>query len=142
MAIAMTVDELLRSPQLRNYAAMPEADALTQADALQEADLLDIRFLAAESSLAMLFDLRTSLQFRMANTAVMVLHSIYEFYWARGDSGPPYPVGHYVMSSRPSTDNGKLTYELVTLRGWNTRVVAASAEFIVGSIPDLPASPP
>jgi hypothetical protein len=77
----MSIDELLNDPARRDQAAMPEMDALVDGDALQEGDLVDVRFDADGSSVAMLLDLRAALQFRVASTAVLVLRGV------RGCSG-------------------------------------------------------
>jgi hypothetical protein len=138
----MTIDELLRSPQRRDHAAMPEADALTEVDGLQEADLVDARFIAGEASLAVLFDLRTALQFRMANTAVLVMRGVRQVDWTWDELPGPGRVAHYVMSSKPDVDGSLFTLELVCLRGWRLSAVATSAEFFVGDVPDLPEVPP
>ncbi len=138
----MTIDELLRSPERRDHVAMPETDALTEVDGLQEADLVDARLIVADASLAVLFDLRTALQFRMANTAVLVMHDIGQVDWARGEPPGSRRVAHYVMSSKPGVKGGLFTLELVCLRGWRLNAVASSAEFFVGDVPELPEAPP
>lgn len=69
----MRIDELLKSAQRRRFAAMPETDALTEEDGLQEACLLDVHYALKESRLAMLFDLRQALQFRMPEVGVLVI---------------------------------------------------------------------
>lgn len=138
----MSIDELLRSSSRREHAAMPESDALTEVDGLQEADLVDARFLAGESSLALLFDLRTALQFRMANTAVLVLREVATFDWSCAEPRGRGRVAHYVMSSRPDVKAGCFALEMVCLRGWRLSAIASSAEFFVGDVPGLPEAPP
>jgi hypothetical protein len=138
----MRISELLNSPTRRDHAAMPEMDALVDLDALQEADLVDARFDAESSSVVMLFDLRTALQFRLANTAVLVLRGVDEFHWSAGEPRGPRPVAHYVMSSKPGVDRNRFTLELVCLRGWRLNAIASAAEFFVGDIPGLSEAPP
>jgi len=138
----MIIDELLRSPDRRDHGAMPETDALTEVDALQEADLVEARFSVGESSLALLFDLRTALQFRLANTAVLVLHGVEQSHFDCDEAGGARRVAHYVMSSKPSVDGGRFAIDLVCLRGLRLRAVAASAEFFVGDVIGLPEAPP
>lgn len=137
----MSIDELLSSPVRRDHAAMPEMDALVDCDALEEADLVDVRFGADDSSLAMLLDLRTALQFRLANTAV-VLRGVEEFRWVTGGPRGSRRAAHYVMSSQPGVQTDRFTLELVCQRGWRLNAIATSAEFFVGDIPDLPEAPP
>lgn len=139
----MTIDELLRNPERRDHAAMPETDALTEVDGLQEADLVDARLDVARSLLVVLFDLRTSLQFRMANTAVLVMHDVAEVQWVADERWEHRRrVAHYVMSSKPNIEGDRFTFELVCLRGWRLSAVASTAEFFVGDVPDLPEAPP
>ena len=138
----MTIDELLRSPQRRDHAAMPETDALTELDGLQEADLVDARFVASEASLAVLFDLRGSLQFRMANVAVLAMRDVRHVDWTCAEPRGPRWVAHYVMGSKPDILKDLFKLELVCLRGWRLSAMATSAEFFVGDVPGLPEAPP
>lgn len=138
----MTIEDLLRSGERRSYAAMPETDALTEVDGLQEADLVDVRLLAGEASLALLFDLRTALQFRMANTAVLVMREVERFSWTCAERPGSHRVAHYVMSAKPDVKQGLFTLDVVCLRGWHLDAEASSAEFFVGDVPQLPEAPP
>lgn len=142
MESVMTIDELLRSPQRRDHAAMPETDALTEVDGLQEADLVDARLIVGEASLAVLFDLRTALQYRMANTAILVMRDVGQVNWICLEQRGPRRVAHYVMSSKPDVKESLFGLELVCLRGWRLSASAAYAEFFVGDVPDLPEAPP
>ncbi len=138
----MSIEELLSSPDRRGYAAMPETDALVEVDGLQEADLVDVRFDADAGSLVLLFDLRTALQFRLANTAVLVMRDVEEVRWFSKEERGDRRTAHYVMSSNPTTREGRFVFELVCLRGWDLSAVSSSAEFFVGDVPDLPSAPP
>ncbi len=140
----VSIEELLQSSDRRQHAAIPEMDALEEADALQEADLVDVRFDIGGSSLAMLFDLRTALQFRLANTAVLVVRDVEQVHWvATHESALSRGrVAHYVMSSTPVTGEGGFAFELVCLRGWHLHIAGSSAEFFVGDIPGLAGVPP
>jgi hypothetical protein len=121
---------------------MPEADALTDVDALQEANLVDVRLLAHESSVAAIFDLRTALQFRMANTALMVMHGLRHVEWHGVEALGSSRIAHTVVSSEPNATQGLFTFGLVCLHGWRLTAVAGSAEFFVGDVPELPEVPP
>ena len=138
----MTIDELLKSPKRRDHAAMPETDALTEIDGLQEADLVDVKPVVGEASLAVLFDLRTALQFRMANTAVLVMRGVGQVHWTCDEPRTLHRVAHYVMGSNPDVRGSLFSLELVCLGGWRLSAVASSAEFFVGDVPDLPEAPP
>ncbi len=141
MEQVISINELLLSVDRRKHAAMPEIDPLVEADALQEADLVDVRFDACTSSLAMLLDLRTSLQFRLANTALLVLRDINEFHWGPSEA-QARRVAHYVMSSRPGVVRNRFSLEVVCLRGWRLSAAASSAEFFAVDIPTLSGAPP
>jgi hypothetical protein len=138
----VTLEELLRNPRRRAYAALPETDALTEPDGLQEADLVDVRLLGDEGSLAILFDLRTALQFRMANTAVLVMRDVVHAEWSSERTRAAGRVAHYVGSSKPEIRGDLFALELVCLRGWRLSATASSAEFFVGDVLGLPEAPP
>ncbi|MDA8044450.1 MAG: hypothetical protein M0Z30_04310 [Actinomycetota bacterium] len=138
----MSITELLNDPGRRDHASMPEMDALVDADALQEADLVDVRFDAGSSSVALLLDLRTALQFRLANTAVLVLRDVKELYWAADEPQGARRIAHYIMSSKPGVDLNRFALEVVCLRGWRFRATGLTAEFYVGDVPGLPEAPP
>lgn len=138
----MTVDELLRNPRRRDYAAAPETDALVVVDGLLEADLLDIRLVLTEVSLALLFDLRNALRFRMPDMAVLVMRGITQVVSAWDESPGHRWLTHPVVGSNPVVKGGFFTFELACERGFGLNAVSASAEFFVGDVPDLPAAPP
>lgn len=138
----MDVEELLNDPTRYQYASMPESDALVEIDSLQEADLVDVRLEASKSLLAMIFDLRTALQFRLANTAVIAFRGVHNLNWNSTESQGTRHVAHYVMSSKPMIMTTGIALELVCLNGWSLKVEAASAEFFVGSMPKLPDAQP
>jgi hypothetical protein len=138
----MNLSEFLRSPSRRDQAATPEMNALVDRDALREADLVDVRFDGGCLSVALLLDLRTSLQFRLANTAALILNGVEEMHWSSREPRGPRWVAHYVMSSRLDVDTNRLSLELVCLGGWRLNAVASAAEFIVGNVSGLPETQP
>jgi hypothetical protein len=138
----MTIEELLTIAPRRFDVAEPEADALRDLDALQEADLVDVRVSAQSATVAVLLDLRTALQYRHANTAVLAWRGVEELRWSSTEPSGSHRVAHYVMSSVPGRDGGRYALELACLRGWQLAVVALAADFYVGDIPDLPEAPP
>ena len=58
-----------------------EMDPLREVDALQEAQLLDSRVCHLTSTAALLFELRTSLQFEVGNSALLVVRGLRSFEW-------------------------------------------------------------
>jgi hypothetical protein len=138
----MVIEDLFDYPLRRAYAAMPEMDALTEPDALQEADLVDIRFDVSRSVVGLLFDLRSALQFRMANTALLVGHDVQRFTLSGETSPGRSRMAHYVVSSRPDNRDLQFSIAIGCLQACRLELAAASAEFFVGDIPDLPEAPP
>ncbi|MEU5612973.1 hypothetical protein ACI2L4_01900 [Streptomyces sparsogenes] len=59
-----------------------EVDPLREADALVEAQLLDSRVCPLTSTAALLFELRTSLQFDVGNAALLVVRGLRSFGWS------------------------------------------------------------
>jgi hypothetical protein len=135
------IKDLLSDPQRHRFASMPEADALTEPDALQEADLVDAHFEVQQSELAILFDLRTSLQFRMANTGLVVVRAVDTFEWT-GEPMLGRRTAHYVMSSKPSITYEHFSIAISCLGGWRLSCRGRAAEFFVGNIEGLPSAPP
>jgi hypothetical protein len=136
------IDELLRSPARISLGGMPEADALTEVGALQEAGLVDVRTDAIGGRVELLFDLRSALQFRMADTAVLVVTGVTKLEIDRRAAGTVSRGTPYVMSSVPSIDGDWLDFRVVCLGGWSVHVRGRGAEFFVGNVLDLPAAPP
>lgn len=138
----MTIDELLRSSRRRDFAAMPESDALTEEDALLEAGLLDIRFSLAEARIDPLFDLRVAWQFRVSDAAVLVLREMSQVDVVSPEP-PNYPrFAPPVMRSTPGIEGNHFTFYLGCLDGSEMRATSAAAEFFVGDIPGLPEAQP
>lgn len=141
MGRPLNVIDLVALTDGRRFAGMPEMDAITDRDALQEADLVDVRLTAVGGWLAVLFDLRTSLQFRLANTAVLVMRGVQRVDLVLGESGE-HRSAHYVMTSVPAVRGALFSVELVCLNGWRLSSAATAAEFYVGDVAGLPPTPP
>ncbi len=138
----MIIDDLLRSPARHSLGSMPEADALTEPGALQEAGLVDVRLDAIGGRIEFLFDLRSALQFRMADTAVLAVVGLRRLEVDRTTTSPVTRGTPYVMSSVSKIDDGWLDFAVVCLGGWSVDVRGRGAEFYVGNVIDLPDTPP
>jgi hypothetical protein len=138
----MNIADLLESPLRVDLMPTPETDALAEQDALREADLVDVRFAADRQSMVMLFDLRTSLQFRMANAAVLAMMGVNQLQWNTDVLRQPRRSAHYVMSSKPCWAKDHFTLELSCLGGWLVNANALGAQFLVGNMSQLPEAPP
>ncbi|MGZ4617124.1 MAG: hypothetical protein ACXV5Q_00850 [Frankiaceae bacterium] len=138
----ITIGELLwPNPDLRHFAAKPEMDPLTEEDALQEAQLLDVRFDALRSTVALLFELRTALQLREANTGVLVAYGVRELSWTaepRSTSRTAWAVG----GSIPRNEDRLFGLTLGMWPGAQLELRAESAAFFAGDVPGLDEAPP
>jgi len=140
----ITVEDLLRPDgRWREFASLPEMDPLTEDGALQEAQLLDVRFDALRSTVGLLFELRTALQLREANTGVLVAHQVHELSWAAerlhyGDEPPPMNrMAWAVGGSIPRNENRLFGLALGMWPGAQLMLRAESAAFFAGDVPGL-----
>lgn len=110
------IEDLLQDAGRREFAAVPEADALTDEGALQEAALVGLQVDAVCARAWLLFDCRGASQIEMGNTAVVDWSPV---------SGPD---GWHVEIARvPSS---------------RLSVSGAEAEFFVGDVPGGDEPPP
>lgn len=136
-------DLLLSSPRLREYASMPEMDPLTEEDTLQEAQLLDIRFDALTGVIGIIFELRTALQLREANTGVLIARHVQDLTWTGPDRDTAL-TAWTVGSSVPRLKDRRFSVSLVMWPhpGAQLSLTAESAAFFVGDVPGLADAPP
>jgi hypothetical protein len=138
----ITIGELLRpDPYLRHVAAKPEMDPLTEEDVLQEAQLLDVRFDTLRSTVGLLFELRTALQLREANTGVLIARGVRQLFWTaepRSTSRTAWAVG----GSIPRIEDRLFGLTLGMWPGAQLELRAESAAFFVGDVPGLDEAPP
>lgn len=138
----MIASDLLHDPKRRSYGAMPEMDALTEEGALQEAALIDARFIVAESTVALLFDLRLAIQLRLGNTGILIVHELRKLEWVRGASPSSHRVWHAVTGSIPDNRDGRFSLRIGLAPDAELRLEGDSAEFYVGDVPGLSETPP
>jgi len=134
----MLLEELLISRTEVGHA--PVMDALSEAGALQEAQLLDVRVCALTSTVGLLFDLRTALQLRTANTAVVVGRGVQEFSWS-AEHRKTARTAWNVAGSEPARGD-LFSLSLAFFPRASLRLVSERAEFYVGEVPGLGATPP
>ncbi len=135
-------DLLVPDPRQREFASMPEMDPLTEADALQEAQLLDVRFDVLTGVAGLLFELRTALQLREANTGVLVVHGVRELAWF-GPGRDTFLTAWSVGSSIPRAQDGLFALSLVMWPhpGARLSLTGESGAFFVGDVPKLAEAP-
>lgn len=141
LGVLMKIEDLFSDVGRRRFAAQPEMDPLTEADALQEAQLLDVRVHALTSTAAMLFDLRTALQFMEGNTALLIAHGVREFGWS-AEPRSSVRTAWNVVSSEPSVCDGTFSIEFGFVPSARLVLRAASAEFYVGDVAAIGETPP
>ncbi|NYE96240.1 hypothetical protein FHU41_002490 [Psychromicrobium silvestre] len=131
-------DLLLPDPGLRWYGAQPEMNPLTEDDALQEAQILDVRFDALRSTVGVLFELRTALQLRQANTGVLIARGVREISWSTGGQSPRPRFAWVVAGSTIGIADRLFDLRLSGLHpGAQLVLVAESAAFFTGDVPGL-----
>lgn len=116
--------------------APAEADPFAEPDALLEAQLLDVRFEVLTSTLGLLFEFRTAMNFVDGDTALLLARNVEEFKWS-GEPRPTEKTAWNVVGSVPSVVNGRVVLELDFLPVAQARIVAKRAEFYVGDVPGL-----
>lgn len=77
----ISIDDLIHVESRSESFGSVEVDALREADALQEAQLLDSRVCHLTSTAALLFELRTSLQYDIGNSALLIIRGLNSFDW-------------------------------------------------------------
>jgi hypothetical protein len=135
----IVIEDLLRPDRgWREYASQPEMDPLTEDDALQEAQLLDLRFDALRATVGLLFELRSALQFRDANTGVLVARGVRELSWVgpkRSTDRTAWTVDGSVISNTERAFG--LDLGMWPAPGAQLHLVAESAAFFTGDVPGL-----
>jgi hypothetical protein len=137
----IVIEDLLFASDLRRHDGSPEMDPLTEADALQEAQLLDLRFDALRSSVGLIFELRTALQLREANTGLLVAHGVREIAWSANIRSTDRAAWN-VMRSTPHCEDRLFTLNIVMSPQARLTLVAQSAGFYVLDVPGLDDAPP
>jgi hypothetical protein len=98
-------------------------------------------FNPVEMCAGLLFDLRVAEQLRMANTGLVVLWGVEVLQW-RAEPRTTPRTSWNVASSVPSNKDGSVNLRLVFFPSAEMNVLARSAAFFAGDVPDLPDAPP
>jgi hypothetical protein len=110
-------------------------------DVLQEATLLKVLTSFPQNSILALIDLRTSLQFREANTAVLAVRGLNRLNWS-GDSSEPGRMAWSVMSSGISSVGRNVEVTLDCHPPGQLRIAGRKFAFYCGNVSELPQDPP
>jgi hypothetical protein len=135
------VEDLLHASELDRHDGHPEMDPFTEADALQETQVLDLRFDALRSSIGCIFELRSALQLRAANTGVLVAQKVHTFAWT-SDSRSTDATAWTVITSTPRLENRLVQLDLEIIPEASLRIVAEVMAFYVVEVPNLDDAPP
>ncbi|MFJ2173884.1 hypothetical protein ACIQVO_30320 [Streptomyces sp. NPDC101062] len=134
--------DLLWTPLVpRDAEAGAETNPLRETDALQEAQLLDVRWHALSSTLGLLFELRTAMQFEEGAAAVLMVRGAREFAWDGSPAGFPLTAWN-VVGSEPSRTADSFGMKLSFYPEARLRLTGKSAEFYVVDVPGLGDTPP
>ncbi|MFI6344143.1 hypothetical protein [Streptomyces sp. NPDC050560] len=118
-----------------------DPNPLREVDALQESQLLDSRVCQLNSTAALLFELRTSLQFDAGNAALLVVRRLGYFGW-RSSTLPTPPAALTVVSSEPDStaDSFRMSFEFFPAARLD--VAGSQAEFYVLEVEGIGDAPP
>ncbi|MFF7155365.1 hypothetical protein [Streptomyces sp. NPDC008139] len=137
----IAVEDLLWAPGRVSGVPGPEMDPLVERDALQEAQVLDLRVHALTSTVGLLFELRTALQFEYGNAAVLILRGVQEANWrALQRSGEK--TAWSVVGSEMRSGSGLLELSIMLSPRASIDIRGTSAEFYVLDVPDIGEVPP
>lgn len=137
----MRLRELLAGDVRGALVGSPEVDPLTEKDALQEARLNELIFDAVTRRVGLLFDLRGSLQLRMAHTGLLVLDSVEGLSW-NSERRLTTRTAWNVVGSLPVNEDGMINLRLFFFPDAELRVVARGGAFYAGDVPGLADTPP
>ncbi|MFD4524186.1 hypothetical protein ACFWP7_09745 [Streptomyces sp. NPDC058470] len=130
--------------QTRPYSAVRdsiEVDPLREVDALQEAQLLDSRVCNLTSTAALLFELRTSLQFEVGNSALLVVRGLRSFDWKSSAKHVPL-TALTVVSSVPDRLGESFCARFAFFPDAHLAVAGDLAEFYVLELEGIGDVPP
>ncbi|MFM9734279.1 hypothetical protein ACKI17_40195 [Streptomyces niveiscabiei] len=118
-----------------------EPDPLREADALQEAQLLDSRVCQLTSTAALLFELRTSLQFDAGNAALLVVRGVRSFAWSSSVTPVPFAALTVVSSvADRAADGFRAGFDFFPAA--RLEVMGAQADFYVLEVDGIGDIPP
>ncbi|MCU1471784.1 MAG: hypothetical protein JWQ39_2933 [Glaciihabitans sp.] len=131
-----TIEDLLWLSGRSDGCPAPAANPLTDRNALQEAQLLDVRFDALRSTIALIFELRVSLQFDEGNTGVLIARAVRDIDWKVSKS-PSTRTAWNVVSSSVTQRGDAFEFRLGTWPDALMSLTASNLEFYVGEVPEL-----
>ncbi|MFI1658594.1 hypothetical protein ACH4ZU_27380 [Streptomyces sp. NPDC020472] len=137
----ISVNDLFKAGFYSSALDSAESDPLRELDALQESQLLDIRVCQLTSTAALLFELRTSLQFEVGNAALLVVRGLRSFGWNSPTVQGPL-TAMTVVSSVPDRINDSFRARFAFFPEARLEVVGDLAEFYVLAVEGISDAPP
>ncbi|MEU6589337.1 hypothetical protein ABZ923_08900 [Streptomyces sp. NPDC046881] len=138
----ITVNSLVASrPEIAAIAEAADPNPLREADALQESQLLESRVCQLTGTVALLFDLRTSLQFDIGNAALLVVRGVSSFGWSSSAVQVPL-AAMTVVSQLPARSPGSFRTRFGFFPDAQLDVAGAQAEFYVLEVDGISDVPP
>ncbi|MFW5420883.1 hypothetical protein J0910_30135 [Nocardiopsis sp. CNT-189] len=136
-----SIENLIRERSFSPPSRPLEMDPLRENNALQEAQLLDSRVCPLTSVAALLFEMRTALQFKDGNAALLVVRNLHSFNWTSSSMETPF-VALTAVSSIPECEDNLFHMRL----GFYLEAQLASAgnltEFYLLDVEEISEAPP
>ncbi|MFF3350549.1 hypothetical protein [Streptomyces sp. NPDC002779] len=137
----ISINDLVHARPYPEFLGSVEVDPLREADALQEAQLLDSRVCHLTSTAALLFELRTSLQFDVGNSALLVVRGLHSFDWKSPAKQVPF-AALTVVSSAADRLSDSLRARFEFFPAAHLAVAGDLAEFYVLEVEGIGDVPP
>ncbi|MGA5711289.1 hypothetical protein ACPCK8_33290 [Streptomyces cellulosae] len=136
-----SIEDLFRGEQNGTSADPVDWDPLLEADALQEAGLLDCRVCPLTGRAGLLLDMRTALQYRTGDAALLVVRGLASFRWSE-DPLERDLTSFAIMSSTPSASRRGWRMDLGLFPDGRLSVAGVAAEFHLLEAAGVPPAPP
>ncbi|MFD4539041.1 hypothetical protein [Streptomyces bauhiniae] len=116
-------------------------DALREPDALQEASLLDCRVCPLTGRAGLLLDMRTALQYRTGNAALLIVRGLRSFQWSE-EAFERELLPFAVMTSAPTVAKRMWRMDLGLFPDGELSVEGKAADFFLLDAHGIPEAPP
>ncbi|WP_152523016.1 hypothetical protein [Nocardiopsis potens] len=137
----ISIEDLVRAGSPAPAPRPLEMDPLREEDALQEVQLLDSLARPLTAVAALLFEMRTSLQFDDGNSALLVVRGLESFEWRSSPIKGPL-TAMTILSSTPTRAGGSCRVRLVFHPAAELIVVGELMEFYVLDAEAIGDTPP
>ncbi|MEU5314788.1 hypothetical protein [Streptomyces sp. NPDC021562] len=116
-------------------------DPLREPDALQEVGLIDCRMCPLTGRAGLLLDMRTALQYRTGNAALLVVRGLQSFQWSEEPQERTL-IAFTIMSSTPATSRRIWQMRMGLFPDGELSVSGKAADFHLLEIDEIPEAPP